>query len=129
MRWFLSTSVCSLLVVSTEMEKLHHFSAITYQAFSNTQKPEPEPGDSSGRLTQGIPEEVGLHLGICKGEEEDWKERKPRRPTYANSGRRWGIVLCWGFLFVFLCGNEKEGKLKWAEIPLPKCLLVVLYPD
>lgn len=74
---FLFTSVCCLLVVSTEMDKLHHFSAIIYQAFWNTQKPAQEPGESWGRLTQGILQEVGLHLGICKGKEEDWKERNP----------------------------------------------------
>lgn len=73
----LSTSVCSLLAVSSEIDKLHHFPAITYQAFWNTQMPAQEPGESWGRLTWGILQEVGLHLGICKGEEEDWKERKP----------------------------------------------------
>lgn len=40
---FLSTSVCSIVVVSSEMDKLHNFSAITYQAFWNTQKPAQEP--------------------------------------------------------------------------------------
>lgn len=106
MRWFLSTSVCSFLVVSTEMDKLHHFSAITYQAFWNTQKPAPEPRESWGRLTQGIPQEVGLHLGICKGEKQDWKEREPRRPIYANSGGGGGLF--WGFLFAFCVGMKRE---------------------
>lgn len=99
MRWFLSTSVCSLLVVSTEMDKLHHFSAITYQAFWNTQKPAPEPRESWGRLTQGIPQEVGLHLGICKGEKQDWQEREPRRPIYANSGGGGGLF-CFGVFYL-----------------------------
>lgn len=117
---FLSTSVCSIVVVSSEMDKLHYFSAVTYQAFWDTQKPAQEPGESWARLTQGILQEVGLHLGICKGEEEDWKERKPRRPIYVNSG----------FLVCFLCGKEKEGKLKWAEIPLflLPCPFLVLCP-
>ena len=76
MRWFLSTSLCSLLVVSTEMAKLRHFSVIIYQAFCNTWKPAQGPGESWGRLTQGIPQEVGLHSGVCKGEKEDWKRKK-----------------------------------------------------
>lgn len=78
-------------MVRTEVDKSHHFSAITYQAFWNTQKPAQEPLESWERLTQGIPQEVGLHLGICKGEEEDWREGKPRRSIYVNSG---------GFCFV-----------------------------
>lgn len=61
---FLSTLVCSLLVVSTEIDKLHHFSPVSYQAFWNIQKPAQKPGEKWGRLTQGIVQKVGLYLDI-----------------------------------------------------------------
>lgn len=75
------------------MDKFHHFSAISYQAFCNTWKPAQGPAESWERLTQSIPQEVRLHLGICKGEKEDWKEKKTQTPTYVNRGF-WGMGDC-----------------------------------
>lgn len=48
---------------------------------SGPQKPARGPGESRGRLTQGFPQEVGWHLGICKEDREDRKGKNKQLPT------------------------------------------------
>lgn len=50
---------------------------------SGPRKPAQGAGESQGRLTQGFPQKVGWHLGVCKEGREEWKGKKSTA-TYVN---------------------------------------------
>lgn len=72
---------------------------------SGPRKPAQGARESQGRLTQGFPQEVGWHLGVCKEGREEWKGKNQQLPMLTGfSGAQ---------------GKDKRRKRKRAEISFP----------